>query len=228
MAASTPSSPPFSIALFDLDGTLADTEELITRSHLHALAQELPSFPATREATRPWLGEPLQATYERLAPADPALVARLIAAYRDFNEAQHDALIREVPGMRAAIARLASAGVQLAVVTSKRTATALRGLDACGLRAHFPVVVGVEQVAQHKPHPAPALEALRRLGAAPGTHVAFVGDAPSDVACGHAAGCGASIAVEWSALERARLEAERPTHWAEDAGALVRILLGGE
>jgi len=211
--------------LFDLDGTLIDTVELILQSFEHTFAALLPHLPAGRDVLRGYLGDPLQRTFERLAGGDAALVARLLATYRAFNHARHDALVREVPGMRAAVAALAAAGARLAVVTSKTTALAEHGLDVCGLRPFFPVVVGVDACAQHKPHPEPALEALRRLRAAPGGLVLFVGDAPADVLCGRAAGCAATVAVEWTALERRSVEAAGPSHWASDAPALAALLL---
>jgi len=151
---------------------------------------------------------------------------RLLLAYRAHNVAHHDDLIRRVPGMVEAVGRLAAAGMKLAIVSSKITSMVERGLSACGLRQYFPVVVGVDQVAQHKPHPEPALAALAALGEAPGVDVAFIGDAPTDIECGHAAGCGACVAVAWTTFPRERVEAARPTHWAADAVQLVEVLLG--
>jgi len=217
--------PPTATLLFDLDGTLIDTVDLILRSFEHTLRALLPSHPATRDVLRAFLGDPLQVTFSRLAGGDAALTERLVTTYRAFNHAHHDALVKEVPGMRAAIEALAAAGCTLAIVTSKTTALAERGLAVCGLRQFFPVVVGVDACAEHKPHPGPALEALRRLGVAPGGTVVFVGDAPADILCGRAAGCAATVAVEWTALDRASVEAAGPSHWVADAPAMAALLL---
>jgi pyrophosphatase PpaX len=211
--------------LFDLDGTLIDTVDLIVTSFQHTFQALLPSHPATREVICAYLGDPLQVTFERLVGGDASLVTQLLTTYRAFNHAQHDALVKEVPGMKDAVAALAAAGCRLAVVTSKTTALAEHGLDVMGLRPFFPVVVGVDACAEHKPHPAPALEALRRLGVPPGGRVVFVGDAPADILCGRAAGCAATVAVEWTALERGAVEAAAPTHWVRDAQAMKALLL---
>ena len=217
--------PPPPTVLFDLDGTLIDTVELILRSFEHTFRELLPSLPASRDVLRAYLGDPLQVTFSRLAGGDAPLTAQLLTTYRAFNHAHHDALVREFPGMRAAVAALAAAGCVLGIVTSKTTALAERGLDVCGLREFFPVVVGVDACAEHKPHPGPALEALRRMGVAPGGTVLFVGDAPADILCGRAAGCAATVAVEWTALERASVEAAGPSHWVKDAPAMAALLL---
>ena len=217
------------VLLCDLDGCLVDTQALITASMQHTFSAVLGSA-VTAAQVNAWLGEPLKVTFARAVGPHcedgAALVERCIAAYRLHNGQHHDALIRRVPGMAEALARCAAGGVKLAVVTSKLRATALQGLRACGLAGLFEVCVGLDDCEEHKPHPAPALRALALLGEAPGPHVAFVGDAPTDVLCGHAAGCGMSIAVGWSALERARLEAAQPTHWVSTAAELASLVLG--
>ena len=213
--------------MFDLDGCLINTIPLIVASYRHTLSTCLPHLSVPDAEVLAWVGDPLLVTLGRLSGGDAALTDTLVATYRAFNLAHHDAMTQRVDGMAAAVGRLAAAGVKLAVVTSKLTHLAHRGLEVCGLRPHFPVVVGVERCAHHKPHPAPALAALAELGEAPGPHVAFVGDAPTDVLCGHAAGCGASIAVAWTVFGRGAFEgAARPTHWARDAAALGDLLLG--
>ena len=217
--------PPLRVCLFDLDGCLLHSIDLIRASFHHATLTCL-GAPAPLSDIDQWLASPLHVTFQRLAPEDPALAERLLTTYRAHNIEHHDALVKRVPGMLEAIAQLHARGLKLAVVTSKVTHLALRGLEVAGLREFFSVVVGVEQCEQHKPHPAPALAALQLLGEAPGPHVAFIGDAPSDIACGHASGCGLTVAVGWTAMDRAAfVEAALPSHWVHSAEELGEVLL---
>jgi len=210
----------FCTVLFDLDGTLIDTNRLIVTSFQHVLREHLGlEVPAEQIYTH--FGEPLRRTMARYAPdrAD-----ELCSLYKSFNLAHHDRLIRQIPGMLEATSRLKKAGIKLAVVTSKYTQTAKRGLDVCRLTPFFDVVVGMDQTVRHKPDPEPCLEALRRLGEDAGPHVLMVGDSPFDIECGRNAGL-KTAAVEWTVI-RQPLAASRPDYWVADPGDLVRLILG--
>ena len=102
MAAPSPGSPasPTTVLLCDLDGCLVDTLALITASFQHATRAVLGRACSPADV-RGWVGEPLKATFARLAPGDAALAARCIDVYREHNLAHHDALIRRMRGSRA-------------------------------------------------------------------------------------------------------------------------------
>jgi pyrophosphatase PpaX len=139
---------------------------------------------------------------------------------------QHDALIREIAGVREAVARVAASGqIKMGIVTSKKTSTAHLGLKACKLADFFPVVVGLDCTDKHKPRPEPALRALELLGETPGDHVVMVGDSPLDILCGRNAGC-RTVAVGWTELERSHVDAAEPHAWAETPADLLTLLLG--
>lgn len=210
----------FDAVLFDLDGTLIDTNQLIVESFQHVFRSEL-GREVTPAEIYPNFGEPLRTTFARY---DPDRADDLVAVYRVYNLSQHDRMVRPFPGVPGAVAELQAAGVRLGVVTSKYTDLARRGLRVCDLEDYFPVVVGVDQTQRHKPEPEPALRAMALLGVEPGPRVLMVGDSPLDVACGRAAGC-ATAAVGW-AVNRAPLAACRPDHWAEQPADLVRLVLG--
>lgn len=209
----------FDAVLFDLDGTLIDSNHLIVTSFQHVLRTWLGREVAPEEIY-PHFGVPLRAA---LASFDPERADALLEAYRTFNHSHHDRLVRRFAGVDEAVAALHAAGVRLGVVTSKVTSLARRGLSLCGLEPHFPVVVGVDQTQRHKPDPDPALLALERLGVAPGPRVLMVGDSPLDLRCGRAAGC-RTAAVGW-AMDRAALAEAEPDFWVEHPSDLVPLVL---
>lgn len=215
--------PKLTAVLFDLDGTLINTNELIIASFQHTLAtctgRALPR--AEIEAS---FGEPLYLTMLRHAGGNAALAEHMLNVYRSFNTSHHDTMTASFPGVAEGMQQLYAAGVLLAVVTSKYTQLALRGLRLFGLEALVETVVGMDQVSRHKPDPEGCLVALARMGVAAGSDVAMVGDSPLDLEAGRRAGL-RSIAVGWSALDPAVLAAQAPTFWAQSFADLVAYSL---
>lgn len=211
---------PFSVVLFDLDGTLINTNDLILASFQHTLREKL-GLEVPPEEIYQYFGEPLVYTMARYAP-DRA--EELADFYRVFNHANHDQLLRNFEGVSEALSTLHTAGVQLAIVTSKHVALARRGLRVANLDKYFPVVVGMDETEKHKPEPEPALLALQRLGVEPGPHVLMVGDSRFDILCGRNAGC-KTAAVGWTVQDRAQLAESRPDFWLEQPGDLVDLVL---
>lgn len=211
----------FSVVLFDLDGTLVDTNHLIVTSFQHTL-RELLGLEVPAETLYKHFGEPLPLTMARYSP-ERAL--ELTDFYRTFNLASHDSLIREFLGVKEALQELQAAGVKLGVVTSKKTDMARRGLKACGLESFFPVVVGMDLTEKHKPEPEPIYLALHQLGVSAGEHVLMVGDSQFDIRCGQNAGV-KTAAVAWTVIDREELGRIQPDFWLEHPEDLSRLVLG--
>jgi pyrophosphatase PpaX len=192
---------PPRIVLFDLDGTLIDSIDLIVESYLHVFAtHDLP--PLTREAIVDGIGTPLWTVFGEFT-SDRATIDTWIATYRGYNLAHHDTRVRAFPGIVEMVRAVHAAGRPLGLVTSKNHSGALRGLDLIGLRDAFRVVVGADDVTHPKPHPEPVHLALEQLDA-PAAEAVYIGDSHHDIAAGNAAGT-RTIGVTWGPLTRERL-----------------------
>ena len=210
------------VVLFDFDGTLADSIHLIVESFHHTFAEAgLPAFPDAE--VRSWIGRPLIAVFEEYFPTRGE---ELTDAYRTWNLAQHDALIRRIDGMPELLDALKAAGTALGVVSSKKTDTVRQGLRAVGLDDAIDVLAGMEETARHKPDPEPLLFAAAALGVEPGDCV-YVGDAGVDIRAARAAGM-AAIAVTWGAGARNELESLRPDAVVDSVAELRELLLAPE
>jgi pyrophosphatase PpaX len=208
-------------ALFDFDGTLVDTTELIYQSMRHAtgevLGKDLP-----REILLANVGQPLPRQMELI---DAGRAEALLESYRLHNEEHHDALIQAFPGVDESLARLRSAGVKIAVVTSKRRFSVEMALTSFpGLGEVVDRFVTMEDTTGHKPDPEPLLKGLELLGDIPPEVAAYVGDSPFDVAAARAAGV-TSVAVSWGAFSEDTLREAEPDHLVEDIDAAVDVLL---
>ena len=199
--------------LFDLDGTLVDTIELLLASVRHAFAERAarrPDAPAPTDAE--WIagiGTPLAAQLRPWAE-DEADVVALMASYRRYQREHHDRLTRCYDGVVNVVRGLRARGHPTAVVTSKADEVAHRTLTHVGLLPLMDLVVGVGATARHKPDPEPVRFALDHLGYAPADAL-FVGDSPHDVRAGNAAGV-ATVAALWGPFSRETLEEAGPTY----------------
>lgn len=206
--------------LWDFDGTLADSTELIMRCYRHTMATHLGETPPDEE----WLsgfGMTLESQIARFARSLDENQA-MLDTYRSFQLTCHDAMLRPFPGAAETVAELARRGLALAIVTSKHREATLRGMGLCGLVDQFEVIVTPEDVTHAKPHPEPVVHALRKLGVSP-AEALFVGDSPHDVAAGRGAGTQTAGAL-WGPFPRSALEAARPNALLERPADVIRLL----
>ncbi len=210
--------------LFDFDGTIVDTTELIYESMRRATGEVL-GRELGRETLMANVGQPLPRQMELLADGQPDKTEELLEVYLHHNEELHEGLIREFPNVVTSVAHLRCAGLRLGVVTSKRRFSVERALDSFpDLRDLFDVFVTMEDTSEHKPLPAPLLKGLELLGDVSPEKAAYVGDAPFDVAAAHAAGV-MSVAVSWGAFTAEDLRAAGPNRLFEDLDSAVAFLL---
>lgn len=205
--------------LFDLDGTLLDSMELILTSFHHTtqvhLGQDLPDSQ--------WLagvGTPLRTQLAKIARSEEELDA-MMDTYRTFNLDQHDAMARAFPGVVDMVKELHRSGAKLALVTSKLSDGANRGVQLLGLEEELSVRVCADDVQHGKPHPEPVLKALTALDASPESAL-FIGDSAHDIGAGRQAGV-TTVAVGWGPIPRQDLEAAEPHHWIETAEELLDL-----
>jgi pyrophosphatase PpaX len=209
-------------ALFDFDGTLVDTTEMIFQSMRHATSSVLGRDDLSREELLANVGQPLPRQMEIL---DAEKAELLLEAYRAHHEEHHDALIGEFPGVDEALYRLRKAGVRIVVVTSKRRRSVEMALEKFpGLDLVVDLFVTMEDTTEHKPHPEPLLKGLELAGDVPKEQAAYVGDSPFDVQAAKAAGL-RSVAVSWGAFSEDTLREAEPDHLVSDIDAVVDVLL---
>lgn len=183
--------------LFDLDGTLIDSAaDLAAAANAMRAARGLGSLPLARY--RPHGGSGARGMLAQalgVSPGQPDY-EDLKREFLDRYEGLMFDSTRPFAGVETELAGLTRAGLVWGVVTNKAERFALPLLRALDLRAA--TVVGGDTTGQVKPHPAPLLEAARRLGVAPAACL-YVGDDERDILAGRAAGM-ATAAAAWGYL----------------------------
>ena len=202
---------PYRCILFDLDGTILDSTEMIARSLAVALDTHTGKVPPMSDLIA-GIGTPLVDQLAHHANEfginDSNIVNEMVQTYLADNLARHDDEIRLFDGAKDTLNVLKTRGIILGIVTSKPVSTAKRGLDLFGLTQHFSVVVGCDTVTDHKPHPAPVLYALNHLGM-DADETIFIGDSTHDIISGNRAGV-ATAGVLWGPYPREALSAAAP------------------
>lgn len=202
-----PGGPIFTLMnpalLFDLDGTLIDSIELILNSARHAFIGFEGRAP-TDEEWRAGIGRPLRTVLREYADGNDAETDRLFQRYRAYQLEHHDRLISAYEGVVETIGWLAQAGHPMALVTSKSDWMAEKALVHVGLDQLIPTIVGCDTCVNHKPHPEPVERALALLGVGADDAI-FVGDSPHDVESGRAARV-MTVGVAWGAFSPAELQ----------------------
>lgn len=204
--------------LFDLDGTLLNTNELILQSFNYTF-QKVLGMTIAKEQIFSTFGRPLA---EVMAEFDAEKADLLLKTYRAYNAQIHDDYITLFDQVEETLAALKALGLKLAVVTSKKTDLAWRGLDYFQLGHYFDTFIGPEDTTEHKPSAAPALEALRRLKTSPQRSI-MVGDSPYDILCGQRAGC-QTAAVRYSVHDPLELAKAKPTFMLDTLASLLPII----
>ncbi|MCX6363464.1 MAG: HAD-IA family hydrolase [Actinobacteria bacterium] len=216
--------PPagFDPVVFDLDGTVVDTVELIVESFRYTTSTVLGEV-LSDDVILAGVGRPLRTQMEDLS-AEHA--QELYDVYREYNHRRHDELIRGYEGIEEVLDALKAAGRRTGIVTSKSRDTTAMAFRAVGLEKHFDVVVTATDTTEHKPSPVPLRLCLQRLGATAGGSI-YVGDSPFDIQAGAAAGM-TTAAVAWGVFGRDALLAAGPDFWLAEPRDLLALCLHGE
>ncbi len=204
--------------LFDLDGTLINTNELIIASFQHTLDQYYPQKYGRADIIN-FIGEPLETSFRKV---DPERVDEMIQMYRTHNVAHHDELVLDYPNVMETIETLSKAGFRLGIVTTKRWDTVSMGLELMGLKPFFESVITIDDVERPKPDPQPVEMALKELGVEANEAV-MIGDSPSDIEAGRRAGT-KTVGVAWTIKGPEIIQAANPDYVIEDMKELLGIL----
>lgn len=191
--------------LFDADGTLFDTTDMIVRcfdntARVHGLPQP------GREAVLQYVGLTLRRQMEQYFGT---LTDNEFTRYRDTHMAYQLQIYRDhlvlCPGVAEALHNLCEHGKKCAVVTSRMMQTLSIYLKETGIDRYFAVIITPESTLRHKPDPQPVMEALAQLGGTVDRAV-MVGDSSFDIQCGVSAGTDTAF-VAWSTTKIATLGA---------------------
>jgi pyrophosphatase PpaX len=186
--------------VFDMDGTLAQTNQLIYDS-FNYIAEKYEGRKFAIPEIVALFGPPEEVCMQNMVGKDRCGAA--MKDYLQFYRANHNRLATLVPGIEDVLKFIKSRGVSLAVFTGKGTSTAEITLEEFGIRQYFDYVVSGTDVKNHKPSSEGLEKIIAHFGVQP-EEVLMVGDHTSDVEAAHEAGANIA-AVVWDSYVKEKI-----------------------
>lgn len=203
--------------LFDVDGTLLDTNEFIFQAFEHTITTQ--GFTSqTREQIRNVIGKNLEDCYTLLTgcthPAD------LVEAHRAFQENNYH-LSTPFQNTIETLTKLKESGFKIAVITTRFKRTSIQTLANAKILEFFDLVLSGDDVKNLKPHPESLEKALEFFDIAP-QQAAMVGDTHVDVLAGKNAGT-KTIGVTYG-FGGEKIKEHNPDFVVEDIADILKVL----
>lgn len=199
---------PFSCVIFDIDGTLTETNELIFATFNYVTEKYIQKVFTPSEITA-MFGPPEEVVIGNLVGQD-----RLDDAMEDFftfYESRHPKMADAYRGIREVLEYLKRQEILLAVFTGKGKRAALITLEKIGIKDYFDIIVTGNDVNNHKPSAEGIRKVITRFGLPP-NEVLMVGDSVADVKAARDAGV-AMAAVLWDSYSKEKVMEMEPDYF---------------
>jgi HAD superfamily hydrolase (TIGR01549 family) len=204
----------FSCVIFDLDGTLTQTNPLIFASFNHVAQRYLGRTYSPQEIIS-WFGPTEDVALAQLLGEQTA--AEAMDELCRFYSTHHNEMARLHERVIDVLELLQQRNIRLSLFTGKGERTTRITLEAFGLSRFFDIVVTGDDVVHHKPAPEGIQQIMHRCGAGP-EEVLMVGDSLADLQASRSAGVPIAAAL-WDSYDRTRVLAAQPDvvfHSAEE------------
>ena len=182
------------LVLFDLDGTLIQSTELIMEAFRVTFKTYFPKVDVDSVITN-FLGQTLWETFGDYIQDDQS-IDDIIAFYRQTSETLIQSQMHAYPNAKETLEYLVKENVRVGVVTSKMHGVARQHLKLVGLDEYVEHLVGYEDVTNHKPDKEPLTKALSLFDMTPDEAI-YIGDHENDIRAAKACGM-MSCAVTYS------------------------------
>ncbi len=209
---------PIDTILFDLDGTLVDSNELIIESFRQTFAKHFPDLTFSFTELVEMMGPPLSESFARFTSSNE-LISTMIDTYRSIYQSLEFSYIKLYPNVIETLAYFKQINFNIGVVTTKFSRSAMPSIRHFGLDSYLDEIITLDDVTHHKPHPEPILKALEKFNH---QSVLMIGDSPSDLLAGINANT-LTCAVAWSYKLNELIPLE-PDFWIRDFEELIMIV----
>lgn len=206
--------------LFDLDGTLIDTNDIIVRSFRATFDRHFPNVEVTDADIHSFIGPTLHQTFGKYTK-DPFLIQDMIDSYREFYVDFEIGNFNIYPDVLKVVTDLKKKGYNLGILTSKFKEAAWPSFTHYGLENIFDSFTGLDHVEEPKPHRNAVDTALTNF---PDHGLAImIGDNQGDILAGRNAGI-YSAGVAWSLKGEAHLNEVEPDFMLQDMNDIYRVI----
>lgn len=184
------------VIIFDCDGTILDTFQLIEACTIETFRTVLPHINITRKQVHAFFGPLLNDSFKKYTQNEIEL-KNCINTYRRLTMELHPMYVKAYPGIKELINHLKQKGFKLAIVSNKVSEAIIYGLFLNDLEKDFDFIIGAEKM-KPKPSPDGIYQVLNHFNV---NKTLLVGDTKFDIECGKNANQGLyhvkTIGVTW-------------------------------
>lgn len=205
--------------LFDLDGTLADTDLLVVEGFLRFYRKYKPGEKVPFRLLASFSGPTLKETFEKHFPSYHS--DELVEVFKTFSLPLYQTFVETYPGTFEGLQILKEHGIRIAVITSKMRDPSLRTLNNLGLTPYVDLLIAWDDVIKPKPDTEGIERALKFFNAEK-KDTLFVGDGVNDFLAAKNASLDVAM-VSWNI--RGKLANVTPTYYVSTWKELVEVIL---
>ena len=184
----------YKVLLFDLDGTLCDTDEMIVQTMFAIYKEYKPVKERTRKELYYFSGPPIKETLAREFPNQDK--EHMYEVFKNVSKGFYPKTVKAYKDEVETLTRLKEKGYRLGVVTNKGLPLTIYSLELCHIKDLFDVVISADDVKIPKPDPTGIYKALEELGISNKEEVLYIGDNDIDYITATNAGVDALL-VTW-------------------------------
>ncbi|MFV0479843.1 MAG: prolipoprotein diacylglyceryl transferase [Anaerorhabdus sp.] len=173
------------VVLFDLDGTLLDTEPAIIESYRHLFSKYKTEVEFTKEIQVEVLGPTLAQMFKKYFPEKDT--EKLIEEYKEYNFKIHPEKVGVMNHAKEILTQLKEDGYDVGIVSSKFRDGIQLGLDLHHLTELVDTIVGLDDVKEGKPNPEGIVKACHQMNRG-FDDCLYIGDSATDIETAHRAG----------------------------------------
>ncbi len=210
----------YQLILFDMDGTTANTDELVVETMNELYDKYHNGHRRPKEEVYYFSGPPIK---ETLSHEFPELdVDELAKEFASRSKAKYDTIVTGYPHCRETLLKLKECGARLAIVTSKQHDMAIYCLKIIHLDDVMDFIIGLNDVTQGKPSPEGINKAIEKEGLLDKSKVLYVGDNLVDYQAAYNAGVDSCL-VTWGPRKMSPLAS--PTYKIDDYYDLLEVCI---
>lgn len=207
------------VIIFDCDGTVLDTFDLIEKSVYQTFSNKLPNYQLTKEEAHAFFGHVIYDSFRKYT-SDENEVEELVNYYRQCNAELMADYIKTFDGMEELLKELKLKGFKIAIVSNKVSDAVAKGLKLCKLNQYFDIIIGAELLDKPKPDPSGIQKALKMLKR---KDAIMIGDTIIDIETGKNASI-QTIGVTWCKTTRETFKQHNATYIVDRPSEILDIV----
>lgn len=180
------------VLIFDCDGTVLDTFDLIEHIVFCTFEELYPKYPLTLDEAHAFFGPYIADVFKKYAKTDEE-VSRCLEVYAKYASLLTEKYIKIYPGMKEALTYLKQNGYIITIASNKISKEVYRGLKICGIEELVDYVVGAEMMEFAKPNPDSIFKIMNKYQV---SNAIMIGDTVNDIKAGQNAGI-YTVGVTW-------------------------------